>query len=78
MKTAISIPDEIFEEAEKLTQRLGVSRSELYSKAVSSFVKSHRNQGITDQLNKIYGEENSSLEPGFHHLQRLSLKPEKW
>ena len=34
MKTAISIPDEVFRSAERLAQRLGVSRSELYAKAV--------------------------------------------
>jgi metal-responsive CopG/Arc/MetJ family transcriptional regulator len=77
MKTAISIPDEIFEAAEELTKRLGVSRSELFSKAVSSFVKSHRNEGVTDQLNKIYGEEESFLDPVLNRLQHQSL-PEEW
>jgi metal-responsive CopG/Arc/MetJ family transcriptional regulator len=39
MKTAISIPDLLFDEAEKLAQRLGMSRSELYAKALAAYIE---------------------------------------
>jgi len=42
MKTAISIPDRVFRSAEQLAARLGVSRSELYSKALAALVNEHK------------------------------------
>ena len=80
MKTAVSIPDRVFESAEKLAARLGVSRSQLYAKALSSFVEEHREDLITSRLNEIYGAggENSSLEGDVSNLQIRSLTREKW
>ena len=54
MKTTISIPDTIFESAEKLAKRLGLSRSQLYSDAVEAFVKKSRYSRITEQLDAVY------------------------
>ena len=47
MKTAISIPDAIFETADQLAARLGVSRSELYVTAIRDFLKRHREDKVT-------------------------------
>ena len=41
MKTAVTIPDPVFKAAEKLAKRLGVSRSELYARAVAEFSGKH-------------------------------------
>lgn len=54
MKTAISIPDPIFESAEKLAKRLGISRSQLYSNAVDALVEKYRYSGVTEQLDAVY------------------------
>ncbi len=80
MKTAVSIPDRVFESAEKLAARLGVSRSQLYAKALASLVEEHREDIITSQLNEIYGPdgENSSLERDVSDLQVRSISREKW
>lgn len=78
MKTAISIPDQVFDAAETLAHRLGVSRSELYAKAVEAFVKQHRNQGVTDKLNKVYSSESNSLDDDYYTLQHCSLEREDW
>jgi len=55
MKTAISIPDAIFEEAERLAKIRGWSRSELYSNAVSAYVNSERFLGVREKLDAVYG-----------------------
>jgi metal-responsive CopG/Arc/MetJ family transcriptional regulator len=75
MKTAVSIPDRVFQSAEKLAARLGVSRSELYAKALASLVEKHREDLITAQLNEVYGPggEESSLEREVVSLQSQSL-----
>ena len=75
MKTAISIPDRVFRSAEQLAERLGVSRSELYSKALAALVDEHRDDLITSRLNEIYGpdREGSSLDGGLALLQHRTL-----
>ena len=80
MKTAISIPDPIFESAEKLAKRLGISRSQLYSNAVDALVEKHRYCGVTEQLDAVYADdpEVSSLEKGFEDLQAQVLDEGEW
>ena len=75
MKTAISIPDTVFRSAEQLADRLGVSRSELYTNAVAELVEKHRNDLITARLNEIYvtGGEESALDREIAILQYRSL-----
>jgi metal-responsive CopG/Arc/MetJ family transcriptional regulator len=57
VKTAVSIPDRIFRAAEQLAARWGISRSELYAKALDALVEKHNDQVITSRLNEIYGSE---------------------
>ena len=80
MKTAVSIPDRVVESAEKLAARMGVSRSQLYARALASLVEKHREDLITSRLNAIYGPdgEESSLNREATVLQSRSLSREKW
>ena len=80
MKTAVSIPDRIFQSAEKLAVRLGVSRSELYARALAILVEKHREDLITSQLNQVYGPggEGSTLDRNVAALQSRSLPRERW
>ena len=78
MKTTISIPDPIFEAAERLAQQLGVSRSQLYMTAIAAYVEAHREDYITEQLNQLYAVEDSVLDEGVQQLQALSLPKEGW
>jgi hypothetical protein len=78
MKTAISIPDDVFHAAEALSKRLGISRSELYAKAVAAFVASQRGEGVREKLDAIYAVEDSGLDPVLSQWQWLSLPREEW
>jgi len=80
MKTAVSIPNRVFQSAEKLALRLGVSRSELYARALATLVEKHREDVITAQLNEIYGPDGkeSSLDPAITLLQSRSIARERW
>ena len=53
MKTAISIPDEVFENAERLARKLKTSRSQLYSRALAEFVARHAPDEVTDATNLV-------------------------
>jgi metal-responsive CopG/Arc/MetJ family transcriptional regulator len=78
MKTAISIPDTIFEKAEQLAHHMGVSRSELYVTAITQYLEAHREQDITEQLDALYGEIDSTLDPTILELQCRSLPSSEW
>jgi metal-responsive CopG/Arc/MetJ family transcriptional regulator len=78
MKTAISIPDDIFEKMEETSKKLGVSRSEIYRRAALEFLKRQEGEEITHRLNEVYSEEDSSLDPVIAALQYASLEKEQW
>ena len=80
MKTAISIPDPIFEEAERLAKERGLSRSELYAEAVSEYVRGQRIVGVRERLDAVYeaAPEDSSLDPLMKRAQSASIPNEEW
>lgn len=78
MKTAVSIPDPVFRNAEQLAKRLKMSRSRLYAAAVAEYVKRHRAADITDKLNAVYGESESLLDGALAEIQTRSLPRERW
>lgn len=78
MKTAISIPDPIFQAAEGLAHRMGMSRSQLYAEAVAEYMESHKNQNVTEILNRVYENESSSLDEELYSLQSQSIPKEDW
>ena len=78
MKTAISIPDEVFETAEKLAEEAGVSRSELYVTALRAYIEEQQGMKVMEKLNDIYGKEESKLDPVLKKLQSRVIRREKW
>lgn len=78
MKTAISLPDPIFEEAESLARRLGISRSELYTNALKAYLQKYNREQILSKLNQVYSEESSELDPVLEKIQFMSLPSENW
>jgi metal-responsive CopG/Arc/MetJ family transcriptional regulator len=78
MKTAISLPDDLFESADALAQRLGVSRSELYATAVAEFLAKHQDQHITERLDQVYARQSSRLERPLRRAQARSSRTSEW
>lgn len=80
MKTAISIPDALFREAETLAKRRDISRSELYATAIADYVKDERFLGVREQLDAVYEAEPkaSELDRELATMQSQSLSREKW
>ena len=78
MKVALSIPDEVFESAESLGKRLGVSRSRLYATALAEFVAKHKGRKITERLNTVYSTEDSGIDATTRRLQQRSLERDAW
>jgi len=53
MKTAVSIPDDVFEGAERLARRTRKSRSELFSEALKEYVARHAPEEVTEAMNRV-------------------------
>lgn len=53
MKVAVSIPDRIFEEADRLATHLKTSRSKLYARALAAFVGNHAENEVTERMNAV-------------------------
>ncbi len=80
MKTAISIPDKIFEAAERAAEKLGMSRSELYVNAVREYVERYGQEDVTEKLNAVYGTPSveSRLDSVLAQMQSESLPRDSW
>ncbi len=78
MKTAVSLPDELFRVAEATARRLRVSRSELYAKAIAEFLKGRQENSITERLNDVYSRGAAKLDSGLHRAQLKSLATDDW
>jgi len=62
MRTAISIPDDVFEEAERLATELKTSRSQLYCRALQEFVARHSPDRLTEAMNRVIDEVGSEID----------------
>ena len=78
MKVALSIPDELFDSAEALSKRMGLSRSRLYSTALEDFVAKHQAKKVTERLNSVYAAQDSRLDRAARRLQARSLNKSPW
>ena len=78
MKTAISVPDDLFQAADELAKELGVTRSKLYATAVSDYLARRRDEHITSLLDDVYREEPSQLAPELRRMQGRSLAADEW
>jgi metal-responsive CopG/Arc/MetJ family transcriptional regulator len=63
MKTAISLPDDLFDEAERVARKAGISRSELYATAIKKYLESFRKDRITEELNTFYDAYRDESDP---------------
>lgn len=81
MKIAISIPDDLFQAAAHTARALGLSRSQLYTRAVREFVARHQGTVVTERLDAVHGdgESASGLDEALAALQYLSvLADDRW
>ena len=61
-KTAISLKESLFEQADAIAQEMNISRSHLFSIAVEEFIERHQNQKMLEALNEVYQEEPDASE----------------
>ena len=78
VKTAVSIPDPIYRQAEEAARRLRVSRSHLYSAAIEEYLRRHTDDEIVERLNAVHGALQETIDPVLAEAQSRSLPLERW
>jgi predicted transcriptional regulator len=78
MKTAVSVPDDLFRLAEAAARRLRVSRSRLYATALAEFLNRKNKDVVTERLNEVYSRQDAKLDPVLHRAQLRSVDKESW
>ena len=78
MKTAVSIPDEIFEGAERLARRLKQSRSEVYSRALAEYVARHAPDKVTEEMDKVLEDVAEPADEFVATAARRALRRTEW
>ena len=78
MKTAVSVPDDLFRLAEAAARRLRVSRSQLYATAISEFLDRQQASSITERLNQVYSRRPAKVDAALGRAQLRSLEKDSW
>ena len=78
MKTAISIPDKVFAEAERLSRRLKKSRSQVYTEAVTEYIARHDPEAVTEAMNRVCEAVDTYPDPAIAAAARRTLEGVEW
>jgi predicted transcriptional regulator len=78
MKTAISLPDEVFDEAEHLAKRLDLSRNDLYARALEEFLARHAPDRVTDALDAVCEVVETRPDRFVSTAARRALERDEW
>jgi len=78
MKTAISIPDKIYRDAERLSRRLKKSRSQVYTEAVTEYIARHDPEAVTDAMNRVCDAMDTRPDPAISAAARRTLEGVEW
>ena len=73
MKTAISLPDSLFERAERVAQAMKLNRSQLYAQALEAYLDRLDPEAITAAFNEVYSVESAAPDPRLWEMQLASL-----
>ena len=78
MKIAVSVPDDVFEEAEELARRTKRSRSEVYSRALAEYVARHAPDRVTEAMDRALTEIGEPTDHFVRTVSHRALKRGDW
>ncbi len=78
MKTAISIPDSLFAQADELARRLGKSRSQLYREALLEYLARRQPASVTEALDAAVDAGEDEPDPWLDAAARQALERSEW
>ncbi len=78
MKTAISVPDEVFAEAERYARKMGKTRSQLYSDALRQYLLQRSPDAVTQAMNEVCEKVDQRQDGFVRAASRRMLRRESW
>ena len=78
VKNDLAIPAEIWNAAQQLAGKLGLSANELFATALSDFIRRYGEIDVTAELDKVYADTDSALDPVLGAMQLKALPKEEW
>ena len=78
MKTAVSIPDEVFEKVERLARRAGRSRSEVFAAALTEYVARHAPDEVTETMDRVCADVGNQQDGFVRAAGRRVLENTEW
>jgi predicted transcriptional regulator len=78
MKTAISVPDSLFNQAEELARRTGKSRSQIYQEALKEYLLRRDLGAVTEAMDRALAEIDQVSDPWFSQASRQALERSEW
>ncbi len=78
MKTAVSLPDDVFTSADRLARKLGMTRSRLFATAVAEYVARNASARVTERLDSVYSMEDGRLDKGERAAAERTLGRASW
>ena len=78
MKTAVSIPDQVFEQAERLARRTGRSRSHIFSSALREYVARHSPDEVTEAMDRVCEQVDERGDQFVARAARRTLERSEW
>lgn len=78
MKTAVSVPDDVFDRAERLARREGRSRSDVYSSALREYVARHSPDEVTDAVDRVVADIGVAADSFVSSASRRTLESTEW
>jgi metal-responsive CopG/Arc/MetJ family transcriptional regulator len=78
MKTAVSIPDDVFEKVERFARRTKRSRSEVFSTALREYIARHAPDEVTDAINRVVDEIGDQTDDFVAAAARRVLEKTEW
>ncbi len=78
MKTAVSIPDEVFDKVERLARRARRSRSEVFSAALKEYIARHAPDEVTEAMDRVCGQVNDQPDEFLAAAARRVLENSEW
>ncbi len=73
MKTAISLPDKLFSQAERTAKKLGIPRNRLFAKAVEEFIANHNPPDVTERINEVLKHNRIGVDPQLAAMQTWTM-----
>jgi len=78
MKTAVSIPDDVFEKVERFARRAKRSRSEVFSAALREYMARHAPDEVTEAINRAVDEVDTQRDEFVAAAARRVLERTEW